>query len=201
MANNTFISGAGAFDHTQWTPIDMQAQIIGFQTNYNYQAGEVIAWNNQIYAAKDDFVSLGVWDPADWIPLISESQIRTFQPNHYYPANTLIYYDGILYRNPTAFTSTSTFVPTNWQRIITNLSADDVAYTNSILGDQIVNLRQTLDNLIPRIKAIEDAIYNWANDKTTKIPRGTINITSGGPNSNWIIQSRDKNQNNDLNFE
>ena len=41
----------------------------------------------------------------------------------------------------------------------------------------------------------------WANDKTTKIPRGTINITSGGPNSNWIIQSRDKNQNNDLNFE
>ena len=136
-----------------------------------------------------------------WTPIISESQIRTFQANHYYPQNTFIYYDGNIYRNPTAFTSTGTFNLSNWVEIITNLSADNVAYSNSILGAQIVNLQQTLDNIIPRLKAIEDAIYNWNDDKTTKIPRGTINITSGGPNSNWIIQSRPKNQNNDLNFE
>lgn len=71
--------------------------------------------------------------------------------------------------------------------------------------NQLFELCNQLDNKITavsnRISDIENAIYNWANDKTTKIPRGTINITSGGPNSNWIIQSRAKNQDNDLDFQ
>lgn len=69
------------------------------------------------------------------------------------------------------------------------------------LTEIISALNTALQALTNRVGDIEGAIYNWDNDKTTKIPRGTINITSGGPTSNWIIQSRDKNQNNDLDFQ
>lgn len=69
------------------------------------------------------------------------------------------------------------------------------------LYELMTQVNNRIDALINRISDIESAIYNWANDKTTKIPRGTINITSGGYNSDWIIQSRAKDQDNDLNFE
>lgn len=62
-------------------------------------------------------------------------------------------------------------------------------------------LESRLNDLEKRLKSIEDAIYDWPNDKSTKIPRGTINVTSGGYNSQWGIFSRPKNQNDDLNFE
>lgn len=69
------------------------------------------------------------------------------------------------------------------------------------LFENLTVLTNKVNDLAGRLSAIENAIYNWSADKSTKIPRGTINITSGGPNSNWIIQSRAKNQNEDLNFE
>lgn len=69
------------------------------------------------------------------------------------------------------------------------------------LFELVSQLTNTLQALTQRVTDIESAIYNWSNDKTTKIPRGTINITSGGYNSNWIIQSRAKDQDEDLNFE
>lgn len=62
------------------------------------------------------------------------------------------------------------------------------------------NLQDALDTLAARVKAIEDAIYDWTNDKTTKIPRATINATSGGYTSNNGIFCRAKNQNNDIDF-
>ena len=62
---------------------------------------------------------------------------------------------------------------------------------------QLTELVATYEN---RIAAIENAIYNWANDKNTKIPRGNINITSGGYNSNNGIYTRAVNTNEDLNF-
>lgn len=77
----------------------------------------------------------------------------------------------------------------------------------AIEGD-MSNLRRAVNELTElvatfnnRLSDIENAIYNWTSDKTTKIPRGTINITSGGPTSNWIIQSRDKDQDQDLDFQ
>ena len=69
------------------------------------------------------------------------------------------------------------------------------------LFELVSQLTNALQALTQRVTDIEGAIYNWENDKTTKIPRGTINITSGGYNSNWIIQSRAKDQDEDLNFE
>lgn len=83
---------------------------------------------------------------------------------------------------------------------INNKLTEQTARINNLfeITTQLDNKITALSN---RISDIENAIYNWANDKSTKIPRGTINITSGGPTSNNIIQSRAKNQNNDLNFE
>lgn len=93
---------------------------------------------------------------------------------------------------------------------IDNLDAR-VTQINNTLTQQITRINNLyelctqLDNKITavsnRVSSIENAIYNWGNDKSTKIPRATINVTSGGPNSNWIIQSRAKNQDNDLDFQ
>lgn len=62
---------------------------------------------------------------------------------------------------------------------------------------QLTELVATYEN---RISDIENAIYNWATDKQTKIPRGNINITSGGRNSGNGIYTRAVDTNEDLNF-
>lgn len=67
-------------------------------------------------------------------------------------------------------------------------------------NQRILELANLVGTFERRLSDIENAIYNWTDDKTTKIPRGTINITSGGAQSNWIIQSRAKDQDEDLNF-
>lgn len=68
------------------------------------------------------------------------------------------------------------------------------------LQEQVSNLTSTVESLTSRLTAIESAIYNWANDKTTKITRGNINVTSGGFTSGKGIYSRTPDQNDDLNF-
>lgn len=89
----------------------------------------------------------------------------------------------------------------------TNLRIDNLEDRVTTIEGDISNLRRAINELTElvatfnnRLSDIENAIYNWTSDKTTKIPRGTINITSGGPTSNWIIQSRDKDQDQDLDF-
>lgn len=62
---------------------------------------------------------------------------------------------------------------------------------------QLTELVATYEN---RIADIENAIYNWSTDKNTKIPRGNINVTSGGYNSGSGIYSRAVDTNEDLNF-
>ena len=64
----------------------------------------------------------------------------------------------------------------------------------------ISTIQNTLADHNSRLSAIENAIYNWSNDKNTKIPRGNINITSGGYNGDNGIFTRTKNQTNDLDF-
>lgn len=102
----------------------------------------------------------------------------------------------------TAIANTNTRIDNLDARVTTinNTLTQQIARINNLyeLCTQLDNKITALSN---RISDIENAIYNWGNDKTTKIPRGTINITSGGPTSNWIIQSRAKNQDNDLDFQ
>lgn len=62
---------------------------------------------------------------------------------------------------------------------------------------QLTELVATYEN---RIADIENAIYNWSTDKNTKIPRGNINVTSGGRNSGNGIYTRAVDTNEDLNF-
>lgn len=53
-------------------------------------------------------------------------------------------------------------------------------------------------NLKQRVSAIENAIYNWGNDKTTKIARGNINVYGGTTQSvakNRYIATHDTNTN------
>lgn len=83
---------------------------------------------------------------------------------------------------------------------INNTLTQQIARINNLyeIATQLDNKITALSN---RISDIENAIYNWGNDKATKIPRATINVTSGGPTSNNIIQCRAKNQDNDLDFQ
>lgn len=67
------------------------------------------------------------------------------------------------------------------------------------LQKQVEELTTIVNKFDSRIMDIENAIYNWNSDKSTKIPRGTINLFSGGMNSPYYIRSRDGNPDNDLN--
>lgn len=82
---------------------------------------------------------------------------------------------------------------------VTNNLATQTARINQLF-EITTQINNALSALADRVSAIENAIYNWSNDKATKIPRGTINVTSGGYNSDNGIFSRAKNQNEDLNF-
>ena len=68
-------------------------------------------------------------------------------------------------------------------------------------NQKIAQLTELVATYTNRIAAIENAIYDWASDKNTKIPRGNINITSGGINSGNGIYTRAVDTNEDLNFE
>ena len=67
-------------------------------------------------------------------------------------------------------------------------------------NQKILALTELVATYENRIADIENAIYNWASDKNTKIPRGNINVTSGGYNSGNGIYTRETNTNEDLNF-
>lgn len=82
---------------------------------------------------------------------------------------------------------------------VTNNLATQTTRINQLF-EITTQINNALSALTDRVSAIENAIYNWSNDKATKIPRGTINVTSGGYNSDNGIFSRAKNQNEDLNF-
>ena len=73
------------------------------------------------------------------------------------------------------------------------------------LDNAVTNLQNQINALNGRISAIENAIFNWGNDKNTKIPRGNINVygdIGNTGNHDWGIFSHDKNNNitNDLYF-
>lgn len=66
---------------------------------------------------------------------------------------------------------------------VTNL---ETRMTN--LENRVTVVEGDVTNLKSRVSSIEGAIYNWSNDKTTKIPRGTINVY-GDPNGTGTSQS------------
>ena len=96
----------------------------------------------------------------------------------------------------------------------TNARIDNLSNTVSSIGNNLASqtsrinqlfeittsLQNQINALSDRISAIENAIYNWASDKTTKIARGNINVTSGGYTSGNGIYTRTPDTNNDLNF-
>lgn len=65
---------------------------------------------------------------------------------------------------------------------------------------RISELTELVATFNGRIEAIENAIYDWENDKTTKIARGNINVTSGGYNSGNGLYTRTPDTDEDLNF-
>ena len=87
------------------------------------------------------------------------------------------------------------------QRIV-NLEGDVTTLNNKIIeqNQKIAQLTELVATFNQRISDIENAIYNWSSDKNTKIPRGNINVTSGGYNSGNGIYTRVTNTDEDLNF-
>lgn len=97
--------------------------------------------------------------------------------------------------------------------ITSNTARISTAESNiTALGNRVTNLEDrmtaaetAITNIQSRLSAIESAIYNWSNDKTTKIPRGNINVYGDITNNNshtWGIFTHATNSNitNDLYF-
>lgn len=70
------------------------------------------------------------------------------------------------------------------------------------IENKLTQIEQQITQLGNRVSEIENAIYNWADDKGTKIPRGNINLFSGEWGGNQAIMSRpwnaDTSNNGDL---
>lgn len=69
------------------------------------------------------------------------------------------------------------------------------------IENKLTQIEQQITQLGNRVSEIENAIYNWTNDKSTKIARGNINITSGNTDSSKGIFTHDGQANDDLNFQ
>lgn len=73
---------------------------------------------------------------------------------------------------------------------VTNLENRMTTAENNInnLLQRMTTAENNINNILSRLSAIEGAIYNWNGDKTTKIPRASINIY-GDPNATGTSQS------------
>ena len=73
-------------------------------------------------------------------------------------------------------------------------------YPNKTFLEWKEALENDITNLQQRLLAIENAIYNWNNDKNTKIPRSNINLYSGDVGNVGIISKNPGDNPNDLIF-
>lgn len=74
-------------------------------------------------------------------------------------------------------------------------------YPNVTFKQYLNKLEADITDLQNRVSNIENAIYNWSQDKSTKIPRGNINIYSGGVGNTGILTKTPGNNTNDLRFQ
>ena len=103
----------------------------------------------------------------------------------------------VLYWNGNAWVTFN--LKSELERIDNTLNDHQTQINN--LSNRITQVANDLANLTNRVSQIENAIYNWTNDKSTKIPRGNINLTSGGPDSGKGFFTHDGKANNDLDFQ
>lgn len=103
----------------------------------------------------------------------------------------------VLYWNGNAWVTFN--LKSELERIDNTLSDHQTQINN--LSNRITQVANDLANLANRVSQIENAIYNWTNDKSTKIARGNINITSGNTDSSKGIFTHDGQANDDLNFQ
>lgn len=91
---------------------------------------------------------------------------------------------------------------TKLEKRVSSLEKTIIEQNQKLAGyvEEIGEYQQAIEQYESRLKAIEDAIYNWATDKTTKIARGNINVTSGGYNGGLGIYTRTADTDNDLDF-
>lgn len=88
---------------------------------------------------------------------------------------------------------------TNLQNQINNLDGR-VKKLQEDFNNTQTQIQKRFTTIENRISDIENIIYNYPSDKTTKIPRGNINIFSGDWGGNAYIRSRDGTNNDDLRF-
>ena len=107
-------------------------------------------------------------------------------------ANIDVKHEGdVLYWNGSAWV---TFNLKSKLEQIDNTLNDHQTQINN-LNNKITQVANDLANLGNRVSEIENAIYNWTDDKATKIPRGNINLFSGEWGGSQAIMSRPWNAN------
>lgn len=103
--------------------------------------------------------------------------------------------------------STNKFEPFALQEFVDETRAAIIRMNARIqqVENRVTNLETRMTNVENRTSAIENAIYNWGNDKTTKIARGNINVygdinNSGSHNSGIFTHNPNTNVTNDQYF-
>lgn len=86
-----------------------------------------------------------------------------------------------------------------WKKYPLQAKLDSIDNTINQLSQAVENLTQAVANLADRVSSIENLIYDYPNDKTTKIPRGNMIFrysVDNGANYKYFIKSADETTDN-----
>lgn len=170
----------------------------GFLKNTEYEKGDVVVVDGQLWESNEDQVSGEYFDRTKWTQIgIPDLILDPFERFHAYAANQIIVHDNKIYMANEDFTSANAFYPDDWTElgafsfkfvsgdnsvIITQTDAGTWDFNVGIFVDQ--SLRTYNDKLEKKVDKIEGkqlSTNDFSNEEQQKL-RSLLNITRLGDN-------------------
>lgn len=124
----------------RWVIADVSNSAVdNFTPNKVYTKHTLIAHENKLYRAKNDFTAAGVFVETDWELFSSgaSASIVDFAPGVKYSKNEVIQYKDRIYRAKGEFVSGTALDPNDWEEVSKSISGMTLAEWNAIpVGDR-----------------------------------------------------------------
>jgi len=153
-----------------------------------YEAGDVVVYNNQFYQSLEDQIASASFDYDKWTQIgIPDIIIPEFQTNTYYKKDQVVSYNGKLYKAKEDFTSSIAFYDTDWdsltgetyeftsedRTVVITINDSTIDFSVSDYVDNVkTNLENQLDNKVDK----EDGKGLSTNDYTSTEKTKLLNL-------------------------
>lgn len=157
-------------------------------TGADYDAGDVVVYENQFYQAKEKHTAGSSFDRDKWEQIgVPDIIVPDFEPNTFYYKNEVVAYGGKMYRAKYDFTSSTQFYDTDWEGVSGSnyqFTSEDRTVTITIDGDTVDysistyvdGIRQNLENRIDTKVDQEVGKGLSTNDYTTEDKTKLLNL-------------------------